>query len=1170
MLRELLKFEWHYFSRKPLLYSTVAVFFVLGLMLGLSKSAGFPNIHYNSPYQISYLLGILSLGSIFSLTLLTGESILRERESGLDQIIYATPVPKYSYLLARLLALAGIGLFSFAAALPGLAFGFMFNEMPADKFGTGALLHYLWPYLVLVLPNVFLCTAILCSTAWLSSNKLVIYVSGLFIYVLYIAASIFSNSPLIAGSAPVEPEKVSLFARLDPFGLAAFFEQTRYWSAAERNIRLLGLEGDLLVNRLIWISFSILILVVSYRRFDFREGRSSAGKKVQPPQDVISRMGRAIVVSPVPGNFRHHFLAFRSFFRIHLVSVLKGLPFLLILLIWTCLLAIEIKNAADGDSRLGIQFVSTGLMVSTIMEVMPVFALLVILFYSSELLWKSKASRFSMIEESTAVNPLAAFWAKFAALLMIALTLLIWACLAGMLAQAASGTVPEFGLYASLFYLLGLPLAVSAFIALAVQTLINSRYIGLALATVLLLLCSSRLGQLAGISNPLFRFAEPFSIPYADMNGFTGYLAAFRVKTLYSAAFAGSFIPVIWYFSYRKRLSAPLLILPVLAFLASGTYIYHQTYLLDPVLSGSALNDWKQAYEHKLYASKQLEQPTIVGVQAEIDLFPKEQRYQVRGMYRLQNKSGLALDTLLISVHRETRLQNLKIRREGRLVKDVPLGYYFYILDHPLQPGAFMSMNFSFSSGWSGFKGHSAFNSIIGNGSFIRISNYFPDLGYDENNELTNSLERTIRGMKPQDELPALESRNDEPFNQRFINLQATISTDGDQLAVGQGVLQKQWREGGRNYFCYQTDRPVPFRFAVSSARYQVQKERFRNTMIEIYYHPSHAENVGRLIGQAKQTLMYCEQNFGPYPHPLIRFAEVSAFAEGFGATAYPTTIYMKENGGFHSKPASQPGTDVILQLAGHEMSHEWWGSAQMSPEIKEGGWVMTETLAKYTELMLLRRAQGAAAQRTQVAEHLDAYSSLRSFFAETPLYKTTYQTPHLPYDKGTVVMYQLYLLIGEKAINQALHNLLQHFSFPNRPPDTEDLLAELYRLSPSGVHPKIDELFKQIITYDLKMGEAEAVKTGKGYQVKFAASARKYTENGRGIRKAIRMNGEIEVCVETASGKRILRKFKPDAGRLKGSISVNEMPVKVVLDPYVKLMDVFRADNEITPSGFR
>jgi len=63
---------------------------------------------------------------------------------------------------------------------------------------------------------------------------------------LYIIASIFGNSPLIAGSQTSAPEAMSLFAKLDPLGMAAFFEQTKYWTAQQRNTLQLSLSGNFL------------------------------------------------------------------------------------------------------------------------------------------------------------------------------------------------------------------------------------------------------------------------------------------------------------------------------------------------------------------------------------------------------------------------------------------------------------------------------------------------------------------------------------------------------------------------------------------------------------------------------------------------------------------------------------------------------------------------------------------------------------------------------------------------------------------------------------------------------------------------------------------------------------------------------------------------------------
>src|SRR6185437_12447740 len=125
-------------------------------------------------------------------------------------------------------------------------------------------------------------------------------------------------------------------------------------------------------------------------------------------------------------------------------------------------------------------------------------------------------------------------------------------------------------------------------------------------------------------------------------------------------------------------------------------------------------------------------------------------------------------------------------------------------------------------------------------------------------------------------------------------------------------------------YFRYRSDRPMPFRFAVSSASYQVQKSRYRNIPIEVYY--SHPQNVAKLIANAQQTLAYMEQYIGAYPHHVVRFAEVSSFATGFAATSYPGTIYMKEDGGFFNNVSNVAQQDVINELAGHELSHQWWG----------------------------------------------------------------------------------------------------------------------------------------------------------------------------------------------------------------------------------------------------
>jgi ABC-2 type transport system permease protein len=129
-------------------------------------------------------------------------------------------------------------------------------------------------------------------------------------------------------------------------------------------------------------------------------------------------------------------------------------------------------------------------------------------------------------------------------------------------------------------------------------------------------------------------------------------------------------------------------------------------------------------------------------------------------------------------------------------------------------------------------------------------------------------------------------------LNDDFIDLDMTVSIEQGQILIGIGELQKQWNEDNRTFFQYKAE-AIPFRFAVSSAKYAIKKEHYKGKSFEIYYHPKHFEKVEHLLKNSKITMDYCELNFGPCPFKTIRFAEISSFTKGFAATAYPTSIFV-------------------------------------------------------------------------------------------------------------------------------------------------------------------------------------------------------------------------------------------------------------------------------------
>jgi ABC-2 type transport system permease protein len=227
-----------------------------------------------------------------------------------------------------------------------------------------------------------------------------------------------------------------------------------------------------------------------------------------------------------------------------------------------------------------------------------------------------------------------------------------------------------------------------------------------------------------------------------------------------------------------------------------------------------------------------------------------------------------------------------------------------------------------------------------------------------------------------------------------------------------------------------------------------------------VYYHPAHAENVQHLVEEAKNTIVYCEQHFGKYPFRAIRFAEISGFTEGFAATAYPAAVFMSEKMAFHADLRKEDKRDVINELAGHELSHEWWGNNQVAPEEREGAAMLTETLAMYTELMLYKNTHGVEAMKQVVTMHQAVYDNAKIYSTNEPLYKVRPGNVYLFYNKGLVAMYQLYELIGEQKINAALKNFLSKYAFPNKAPTSIDLINEFLGVSDAAVHDRIREVF--------------------------------------------------------------------------------------------------------------
>lgn len=1009
------------------------------------------NLAYNSPYQVAFITAFLSLTSLFFSTLFTAQLALKEIDFNLNLIYFLLPISKKQLLWSRFIS---IFILSFGFTLL-LTISFFIgresavNGMKAIDFN---IFFYLLPILFFTLINTFFILSITTSVAWFTKSKLFVYVSGLLLYVFYMVTLLFSSSPFMANQLPQSKQAQFISAIFDPFGLSAYFYQTSHLSIEQRNTEFLSLNGILLGNRIVILLISILLLLLVTKKF-------SVSKKVKSSK-VNSNRNEATILSsfacvPTEKSTKIKLQSLLSFMKMNWIYAVKSIPFVLIILSLLFVVGMEMYAEIEKGIRIPQKYASSGLMTSTIIQNFYVLGALVLVFYGNELFWRSKNSNFHYIEEST-TNYKLKFWSIWFTLIALALVFTVILILEGIVFQILYNYPKiEWNVYVSTFLFTTFPLILVSGFTLIIQKLIQNKYLSLAVSGIFILLMTTSLGK-SIVKYPLLKFLNSISFDYSDMNGFGSYEKAFSQRLFFEFLI----VLFLFYVIHQSKNSIKKISFWLITTCAIGLISLTGMNLISDYIPKvkNSIELHQANYEKQFRIFQDKPQPTITKITTRVDLFPSKNAYSIKGNYVLENKTQLPINEILFNFSDNFIIKKAVLHTENGAIL-VSKQYQIIRLKKALQPNQKISFDFELSYNWKPVNGHQSFNAIVENGSFIRISRFYPQIGYDASNEIEEEAIREQFQLGKRTSIKPLEAP--KVANNDFISLNMTVSTEANQTVIGVGELTKEWKEKNRNVFQFKID-AIPFRFAISSANYAVKKEIYKGKSFEVYYHPTHYENIAHLIKNAKITMDYCEANFGSYPFKTIRFAEVSSFTQGFNATAYPATIYMTENMAFHCNIKADKQQDVINELAGHELAHLWWGNSQIDPDEREGDVMLTETLAMYTELMLLKKMYGKKKAEESVKMHQDIFESEKGFSGDSPLIKVTGEKTHVSYSKGAVAMYKLSELIGENQVNMALHNFLSKHKYPNPKPISTDFLEEVYKVADKKFHQKINELFKK------------------------------------------------------------------------------------------------------------
>ena len=1168
--------------------------FVLGLLAFGATAAdsvqiggSYGNIWKNAPFVVQNFYAIMSLFSLLLVTAFMNTASLRDFDNNTSQIIFASPVQKSGYffghffgaVLVAMIPLLGVSLGVWAGTLANS----VFHWIEPERFGPLSVKGHFEAILIFVLPNILFAGSIVFAISALTRKTIYSYVATLGLLVAYIASGTLLRD--------IKNENISMM--LDPFGIRTFSILTKYWTVEERNTQALGLSGMMLWNRLLWIAVGLGVLILSYFKFSFSEKaekiKKGLAKKEEDKTFVFSQLSDYPRIAPDSG-MATQWRQFWTQFKIDFKGIVRSTPFFLLLLIG---LVDMVPSLISSDGRYGGKSLPvTYHMVDTIRGAFYLFLISMISYFTGILVWKERNAKVNEIYDTLPTKNWTIWLGKFSAMAATIFLLLCVTVAIGVTVQLSKGyTNLEMNVYIGELLIddfAGFLCMVA--LALLVQTLSPNMFLGFFIVVVFNIL-NTFIWSAMHIDTNMVRFGANPNHIFSSFYRYAPYLKGKVWFSTYWLLFSGllAVLTVVywvrgkdtdWKNRFRlgkiewKNYRTAGLALFVLWF-GTASFVYYNTKVLNTYKTDKEQEKIQVSYEKSFKQYKNMALPRVFDIKLNIDIFPETRSVSIKGDYWIKNKNIKAIDTLFVNNPQNTKL-NLANERVSSIFQTENQEVTFYKISPALAPGDSMKLQFTADFQPKGFENQLKFKEVVQNGTFFNNSEFIPLFGYQEDGEISDKNDRKTYGLPEKSRLPALNrddlaNRQDAYIanNADLVNLETTISTSDDQMAIAPGSLIKSWKSGNRNYYTYKLDHASANFSAFISAKYEVAKRDWNGISLEVYYHKDHAYNVERMLNSIQKSLEYYTKNFGPYTHKqcrIIEFPRVARFAQCF-----PGTMPYSEAIGFIADYSDTETIDKVFYVVAHEMAHQWWAHQECGAKM-QGGEMTVETFAQYSALMVMEKEYGRDQMRKFLEYEMDGYLSGRGreSLKELPISKCERQG-YIHYEKGSVVMYNLKEMIGEEKVNAALRTFLEKFKYKGAPyPTSLDAIDEFEKLTPDSLKYIIKDLFYDITLFDNKTKEVSSKKLENGkYEVTIQVKSTKYKADELGKETETPVNDYMEIGAfakpekDKKYGKTLYRKLvRINKKDNSFTFTVDEAPDKAGIDPFSLLVDRMPKDN--------
>jgi ABC-2 type transport system permease protein len=1148
----------------------------------INIGGGVGSVNKNSPYVIQNYYGAMSLICLLMTTAFMNATANRDFQFGMYQFIFSSPIKKRDYYFGKFIGAVIISIIPLFGVSLGALIGPIMPWTQPERYGSIIWEGHLMGILSFGIPNTIISGVLLYALAIIFRSNIVSFVGAMLILVLYAVSSGFTR----------DIEKEWLANILDPFGFRPESIISKYMTVDEKNTGAVPLTGAFLFNRIIWMVFSLSILFMMYFRFSFNTKKEKAQKETDKKETETDFLKQNTSVFVPTAAHKFSFATLWNLTVFETKSIIKNPTFITIMLIGMINL---IASLTSFSGRYGSeQYPVTYDVIETIRGAFYLFLIAIITFYTGVLVWKERDAKINEIQDATPIKTGLLFSSKLIAIISAIGLIMTVNIFVGIITQVLYGYYRfQIDVYIKSLLILDL-LSFSYLVAISLffHYIINNRYIAY-FAFVAFVILNQFIWGLMEISTNLVKFGGTPSVTYSDMNGYGPYITTSIWFNLYWIL--GStiilFITYAFYIrakeaDFRLRLQNAKLVFTknklaigvvFTLFAGVGSFIYYNTLVINKFDSSKDRERKQVDYEKTYKKYEGLKKPRFYKFNYTIEIFPDDRDMVAHVDSWVKNITDEPIKEIHFTMPRLSDSLVITINGAKLKSRDNRLGYRIYELNYPLNPSDSLLIKFDSYNFTKGFENEVSFTQLTQNGTFFNNADFLPSMGYNAGYEISDKNKRKKLDLPKKVRMPKLDENDLENRANTYISddadwveVETTISTSTDQIAVAPGSLIKSWEENGRKYFTYRLDQKSLNFYSFISARYEVARKKWNGIDLEVYYDKKHAYNVPNMMKSMEKSLEYYTQNFGPYFHKqcrIIEFPGYSSFAQ-----AFPGTMPYSESIGFiiDLRNVTADDIDQVYYVVAHEMGHQYWAH-QLCGASMQGSEMMSEGFAQYSALMVMEKEYGKDKMKKFLKYEMDGYLAGRSreFEAERPLMQTESQQ-YIHYQKASVIMYYLKEMIGEDNVNKALKSLIEQYGYKNPPYATShDAVKAFKAVTPDSLQYLITDMFENITLFSNRVSDAKYKKVGDEYEITIKTISEKFRADSLGKETTLAISDYIDIGVFSASENKktlgkplVLKREKITKKENEFVFRVKEKPSQAGIDPYNYLIDRLPDDN--------